>query len=66
MGDTDNVVVEVKVGLSKSQIKGYRDNSQDGLKDFTDAEIVSIMAEDILGRYFNEEYFDLEGLYQVL
>lgn len=67
---TDNPIEVVqssaKVGMSKSQIQGYRDQSQNGLKDFTDQEILDVLVEDILGRYFNEEYFDLDGLYQSL
>lgn len=55
-----------EVDMSKSQIQGYRDMSEDGLVDFTDEEILSVLVEDILGRYFNEQYFDLDGLYQAL
>ena len=60
------VTASIKFGFPKVQIQGYRDASADGLKDFSDKEIVNILLEDIVDRYFNEEYFDLEGLYQAL
>ncbi|KKN72642.1 hypothetical protein LCGC14_0408840 [marine sediment metagenome] len=58
------VTASIKIGFPKADIQGYRDHSEDGLKDFSDKEIANILLEDIVGRYFNEEYFDLEGLYQ--
>jgi len=60
------VKATIDIQLPITQIQGYRDNSSDGLADYTDTEIANILLEDIVLRYFNEEYFDLQGLFEVL
>ena len=55
-----NTLIEVE--LTKSFITSTRDMSADGLKDYTDEQIVEALAEDILRRYFNTEYFDMDAL----
>lgn len=66
MGEAKQIIevvqVSVRVGIPKSQIRQFRDNSEDGLADITDEQIVDGLAEDILDRYFNTEYFDLDTL----
>ncbi len=52
--------------LPKSYIAEFRENSADGLKDYTDEQILEALAEDILLRYFNTEYFDVEAVVQAL
>jgi len=52
----------IEVGLPKSFFVNAREMSEDGLKDHTDEEILEALAEDILERYFNTEYFDIEGV----
>ena len=58
------VKANIEVQVPVNQINGYRRASEDGLIEFTDTEIANILLEDIVMRYFNEEYFDLDGLYQ--
>ncbi len=60
------VQLSVKVGLPKSFFVETRAMSEDGLKDHTDEEILEALAEDILERYFNTEYFDLESVVSAL
>lgn len=52
----------VEVELTKRFIDDTRKMSENGLKDCTDEQIVEALVEDILNRYFNTEYFDLEAL----
>jgi len=56
----------IEVGLPKSFFADARAMSEDGLKDHTDEEILEALAEDILERYFNTEYFDIEGVVSAL
>jgi len=56
----------IEVGLPKSFFVDTRAMSEDGLKNCTDEEILEALAEDILDRYFNTEYFDIEGVVSAL
>jgi len=52
----------VEVELTKRFIDDTRKMSQNGLRDCTDEQIVEALVEDILNRYFNTEYFDIDAL----
>lgn len=56
----------IEVELPESFFVGTRKMSEDGLKDYTDEEILEALAEDILQRYFNTEYFDLDAIVNLL
>lgn len=56
----------IEVGLPKSFFVDTRAMAEDGLKDHTDEEILEALAEDILERYFNTEYFDMEAVVSAL
>ena len=63
---TEVVKKSIEVELTMSYIMGLRGQAVNGLKDFTDEQIVESIAEDILERYFNTEYFDVEALLNAL
>lgn len=52
----------VVVELPKRFFADFREQSTGGLKDYTDEQILEAIAEDILNRYFNTEYFDVEAV----
>ena len=54
----------VEVELTKRFIDDTRKMSPNGFKYLTDEEIVEALVEDILNRYFNTEYFDIDALIQ--
>jgi len=56
----------VEVELPKSYLMNLRKQSADGLKDYTNEQIVEALAEDILDRYFSTEYFDDEAIINAL
>jgi hypothetical protein len=56
------VEVSVEVSMSIVEIQELRNNPELHLGDITDKQIVSELAEDILSRYFNKEYFDPEKI----
>ncbi len=63
MSKEESVQVKVSVGLHKKYVQHLRDQAADFLAEFTDESIVEMLAENILERYFNTEYFDTDALY---
>jgi len=66
MPDIEVIEVSVKVSLPKKTIDSYRAMEENGMQGYTDEQIVECLAEDILDRYFHEEYFDLESIASAL
>ena len=58
---TQNVDVHVLVSLPKELVDEIRKTNDIG-QYISDEHIVMSLAEDILWRYFNEEYFDYDSI----
>ena len=56
----------IEVMLPKKYLTELREQAANGMKDYTDKQILEALAEDILERYFNTEYFDVEALVDAL
>jgi len=52
----------VKIALPKYLIQQYKEDPDKNLSEYTDEDLVIALAEDILNRYFNPEYFDLDNI----
>lgn len=62
MFNEDVVEVSIKVKLPKSLVQKYKEDPSYGFDELTDEEVVTGLAEDILLRYFNPEYFDVSRI----